>query len=215
MSGPILRSLTVADPPEHWRELGFQIDGEELVLDGVRLVLTGGGGGIIAWSIAGLSPDHRSRKLIDGLPTIADPSPPADAGADDSALPAHPNGAIALDHVVIITPQFDRTAAALDDAGMRLSRIRDAGFFRQGFRRIGPTILELVEARQMPAGPAGLWGIAVSVIDLEALAERLGPERLSEPKAAVQPGRRIATVRRGRGRGISTALAFMTPEPPR
>jgi hypothetical protein len=50
----------------------------------------------------------------------------------------------------------------------------------------------------------------VIVADIEALAERLGPDRCSAPKEAVQPGRRIATLRSTAG--LSPALAFMTPE---
>ena len=41
---------------------------------------------------------------------------------------------------------------------MPLRRIRDAGGFRQGFRRLGPAILELVEALGAPDAvdaPAG------------------------------------------------------------
>jgi hypothetical protein len=46
------------------------------------------------------------------------------------------------------------------------------------------------------------------VDDLEAAAERLG-DRLGRVKDAVQPGRRIATVRREAGLGVP--LALMTP----
>jgi hypothetical protein len=122
----------------------------------------------------------------------------------------HPNGAVALDHVVVVTPDFDRTAAALAAAGLPLRRIRDAGGFRQGFRRLGPAILELVESREAPPGPATFWGLVVVVPDLDALALRLG-EHLAGVRDAVQPGRRIATVRRSAGLG--PALAFMDPEP--
>ena len=94
---------------------------------------------------------------------------------------------------------------------MPLRRIRhvEAGDFRQGFRRLGPGILELVEARDAPPGPARFWGLVVIVSDLEALAVRLG-DRLSAIKPAVQPGRRIATLRREAG--LSAAVAFMDPE---
>ena len=111
----------------------------------------------------------------------------------------HPNGALALDHVVITTPDFDRTAAALEAHGMPLRRIREVGDvagtgFRQGFRRLGPGILELVEARQMPPGPARFWGLVVILKDLGWLASQLEAGWVGEPKDAVQPGRQIATV---------------------
>jgi hypothetical protein len=129
----------------------------------------------------------------------------------DAEVPPHPNGAVALDHVVVITPGFDRTASALEQAGMPLRRIRRApGGGRQGFRRLGPAILELVEAPDLDDGPARFWGLVVIVPDLDALALRLG-ERLGEVRPAVQPGRWIATVRPPAG--LEEAVAFMTPDP--
>jgi hypothetical protein len=83
--------------------------------------------------------------------------------------------------------------------------------FRQGFRRLGPAILELVEVRDAPPGPARFWGLVAIVGDLDALCAQLGPELVSAPRAAVQPGRRIATLRRAAG--LAEALAFMSPEP--
>jgi hypothetical protein len=128
----------------------------------------------------------------------------------------HPNAATGIDHFVVVTPDFDRTTAALEVAGMPLKRIRqvgepdDAAGFRQGFRRLGPAILELVEAKQMPAGPARFWGVTLIAGDLDALEERLGG-LLRPAKDAVQPGRRIATL--DRAAGLRTNVAFMSPEP--
>ncbi len=67
----------------------------------------------------------------------------------------HPNGATGIDHVVALTPDFDTTAAELERAGLPLRRIRDGGGFRQGFRRLGGPILELVEARGSLFRPGG------------------------------------------------------------
>ena len=202
MNRPELASLSLADPPEGWRSLGFAVPDASLRMGGVALELGAPGEGIVAWSVRGVA----SGTEIDGLPWRGPCGDPA--GADD----AHPNGAVGLDHVVVVTPDFDRTATALDRAGLPLRRVRDAGGFRQGFRRLGPAILELVEARQASDGPARFWGLVVIVEDLEALAERLG-DRLGEVKAAVQPGRRIATLRGAAG--LTTSVAFMDPEPGR
>jgi hypothetical protein len=59
-----------------------------------------------------------------------------------------------------------------------------------------------------PGGPARLWGISFLAEDLETPAAALG-ELLGEPRDAVQPGRRIATVKSAAGLG--PAIAFMTP----
>jgi hypothetical protein len=201
VSRPELVSLSLADPPERWRALGFVVlDGRMRVGD-VGVELGEPGDGIVGWALRGVEGGAE----LDGLPWSASAS--VSAAKSDAA---HPNGAVGIDHVVVLTPDFDRTAAALDAAGLGLRRVRDAGGFRQGFRRLGPAILELVEARHGdPAAPARFWGLVVIVDDLDALAERLG-DQLGPVKDAVQPGRRIATLRGSAE--IGTNVAFMDPE---
>jgi sensor domain CHASE-containing protein len=77
---------------------------------------------------------------------------------------------------------------------------------------MGATILEVVCSPEVPTGDARFWGLVVTVADLDALAERLGPA-LGNVRPAVQPGRRIATARRAAGLG--TRVAFMSPAAPR
>jgi hypothetical protein len=60
----------------------------------------------------------------------------------------------------------------------------------------------------LPDAPARLWGLAFLVESLEHTAALLG-DRLGAPRDAVQPGRRIATLRREAG--LSFGCAFMTP----
>ena len=72
------------------------------------------------------------------------------------------------------------------------------------FVRLDGAIVEVAEA----GGPPRLWGLVAVVEDLDACAASLGG-LLGPPKDAVQPGRRIATVRPEAGLG--TALAFMSP----
>jgi hypothetical protein len=203
---PVLAELALADPPARWEALGFRVEADSAIaLGGVRLALGAPGEGIVAWTLSGIP---AGISAIDGLVTrIGEPGPaPAPA---PPAPGAHPNGAVALDHVVVLTPDFERTVAALEQAELPLRRIRDAGGFRQGFRRLGPAILELVEAVGAPPGPACFWGLVAIVEDLDGLAERLGG-RVGAVRPAVQPGRRIATVRTNAGLG--PALAFMSPE---
>jgi hypothetical protein len=191
---PALTALQIADPPERWQALGFAVDEDTVHLGGVRLELGVNGYGIVGWS-------------LDAVETANDVAGLATTNAPPAAPQAHPNGAIALDHVVVLTPDFDRTAAALDQTGLTLTRIRDAGGFRQGFRRLGPAILELVEAPGTHV--TGFWGLVVTVADLDDLAKRLGG-RLHPIKPAVQPGRRIATL--DQAAGLTPQVAFMDPE---
>jgi hypothetical protein len=91
---------------------------------------------------------------------------------------------------------------------MPLRRESERDGRRQGFRRLGSAIMEIVEASDLP-GPPRFWGLVVVVADLDALHARLAPH-LREPRPAVQPGRRIATL--GSSAGLSTQLAFMDSE---
>jgi hypothetical protein len=194
-----LAALHVADPPDAWRALGFNVSDEGVaVLGGVELWLDAAGHGITGWTLRRISLHHD----VDGLATGVTTDPP---GAET----VHPNGAMGLDHVVVTTPDFDRTAAALEQAGIPLRRVRDAGSFRQGFRRLGPAILEVVEAPKMPVGPARFWGLVVVVADLVGLRTRLAPH-VGEIRDAVQEGRRIATL--SQDAGLSPRIAFMDPE---
>jgi hypothetical protein len=194
-----LAALQIADPAEAWSALGFTVSRDGVVvLGGVELWLGAAGRGITGWTLRRISLHHD----VDGLPTGVTTDPPP------SPQP-HPNGAMGLDHLVVTTPDFDRTAAALDDAGIPLRRVRDAGGFRQGFRRLGPAILEVVEATKMPAGPARFWGLVVIVADLVGVRARLAPH-VGEIRDAVQPGRQIATL--SEGAGLSLRIAFMDPE---
>lgn len=196
---PALAGLRLADPPERWLELGFDERDGALALGSVHVHLGEPGRGIVGWQLTGIDPTSE----IDGLPT--------DVVASDPLAPlTHQNGAVGIDHVVVTTTDFTRTAAALEEAGIPLRRtVTTPDGSRMAFRRLGPTILELVEVRDAPPGPARFWGLVVVVADLDALAARLG-DRLGSIRDAVQPGRRIATLRESAGLG--QAVAFMDPE---
>lgn len=192
---PELASLVLGDPPHVWQRLGFTVDGDELVLGGVQICLGADGDGIVGWSFRDL-PDDRD---MDGLGACPSDTPPP-------APVEHALGATAIDHVVALTPDLDRTVRKLRDAGLDFRRTREAGEgFRQAFFVLGPCLLEL-------GGPADgdvrFWGLTLVVDDLDAAAERLG-DRLGRIKDAVQPGRRIATLRPEAGVGVP--LALMTP----
>jgi hypothetical protein len=216
-----IEELTVADSPESWSALGFAVEGDVCVVGGVPIRLAGSevGRGMVGWT-----PDSAKKTELDGLPTtLADGAWRLSVDMrPKSATESHPNGISALDHVVAITPALERTVAALGAAGLDLRRIREeptpAGAPRQAFFRLGPTILEVVQEpgdvleRKGADRPAFFWGLAFVAPELEATVARLG-DRISEVREAVQPGRRIATLRRSAG--LALPVALMTPRPPR
>jgi hypothetical protein len=191
------RELVIADDPAAWAALGFAPgDDGTFVLGDLRLRLAGrsAGRGFVALAV-----DGPVAERPDGLPVVA----AAGAMPGATARPAQPNGALAVDHVVVFTDDLDRTVAALAGAG---GDVRRRGRPPElpapmAFVRFGPLVVEVAEG----GGPPRLWGLTIAVRDIDALA---GP-RLGSARPAVQPGRRIATVRPAAG--LSVALALITP----
>jgi hypothetical protein len=116
-------------------------------------------------------------------------------------------GATGFDHVVVMTSSIERTCGAIEAAtAAPLKRVRDVGPVRQGFHRLGPLIVEVVESSRVTADIATFWGLVLIVDDIHEAAGRLGPDVISHPKTAVQLGRLIATFRDGAGLGLPVAL---------
>ena len=204
MTAVTIDELLVADEPDRWAALGFTVERECCRVGAVCLRFTGTelATGIVGWSLRG-----STGTALDGLATTLSERPaPAPA-------PGHPNGVVAIDHVVAMSPDLDRSVQALEAAGLDLRRIRDeptaAGAPRQAFFRLGEEILEVVqepeEVIERPDGPARLWGLALRTVDLERTVELLG-ERVGTVRAAVQPGRHIATLLRSAGLSVPVAL---------
>mgnify|MGYP001817825394 CR=1 FL=1 len=220
---PRVEWLTVAGDPDVWRSLGFVVtDDGHLPLYGTSLRIVAPTdrparlagsvddvpAGITGWTLSGVplaGDPSGSTVSVDGLTThVVAPSTPAYAD--------HPIAAMGLDHVVVMTPDLERTSAAISEAtGCELKRVREVGSMRQGFHRIGSggLIVELVERPEIPEGDAAFWGLVVNVEDLDAACAHIGADRISAPKDAVQPGLRIATIRAEVGLGLP--VAFMTP----
>lgn len=195
-------AFRVGGEPERWRELGFEVRGEGTVaLSDVRIDLreAAEAGVIDSWALDGAAVPES----VDGLPTEA-----ATRGSSEPG--AHPNGAIGIDHVVVLTPSLERTTAAFAELGIECRRVRQAGAdVRQGFFIVGNLLVEVVEGAGLSSeAPARFWGITVEVADIDRAADLLGG-RLGRVKDAVQPGRRIATVRKGASGGLP--LALITP----
>lgn len=204
-----LDELTVADTPASWRECGFAVEGDVCTIGEVRIRLVPEERkGLVGWSLRGVETTE-----LDGLATTIGDRPRPDEP------PEHPNGITAVDHVVAISSDLDRTVAGLSGAGLDLRRVREeptpAGAPRQAFFRLGATILEVVqeppEATERHGGdrPAFFWGLAFVAPGLQRTVAYLGEDRVSDVRDAVQPGRQIATLRRSAG--LSVPVALMTP----
>ncbi|HEY4375914.1 MAG TPA: VOC family protein, partial [Acidimicrobiales bacterium] len=176
----------------------------------VHVVLGGEEPGLTSWSLTGIDLSGRDEADVDGVRTraLADDDP-----ALDRIRPViHPNGVTQFDHLVLMTPNLDRTIDALAAIGLELRRTRDAGSadhpLRQAFFRVGEVILEVVGPPEADGnGPASWFGLAFTANDLDELAAHLGPG-VGRIKDAVQPGHRITTLRH-RDVGFSLPTAFM------
>lgn len=205
---PTLVELTVADAPDAWRHAGFAVDDDgQCVIGHVRVWLRPEEGrkGVTGWALDGAAEVDAIDGLATGVPAQDPPSPWT-----------HPNGSTLIDHVVVASPDINRTRAALEEAGFEARRVRDTESYgaamQQIFFRAGEVIVELVGPPEPDPvrgdRPAGFFGLAISVHDLDGTKTLLG-DGIGEPKDAVQPGRRIATLRH-RDLGITTAIAFMS-----
>lgn len=146
---------------------------------------------------------------IDGLATTyVDDVPALNLASTDAASDSFQLTIVGVDHVVVNTPDPQRTSDALIGAtGAPLKRVRDAdNGVQQWFHRLGGVIVEIVSPPQTPHGPAAFWGMVFTVDDLEAVFNHLGSDVLSPPKPAVQPGRKVATFRSAAGLGMPCAL---------
>ena len=193
--------LVVATPVEAWQTIGLRVSNGVARIGGIALrfvpVDASGREGVVSWGLVGSPTDVVE---IDGLATHHLTQAPA--GAHD-----HDLDIVGFDHLVVMTSSLERTCGAIQAAtGEPLKRIREAGAIRQGFHRFGELIIEVVESPQVTAPAASFWGFAWNLADLYGTCERLGPDVVSRPKAAVQPGRFIASVRTSVGLGVPLAL---------
>ncbi|GAS86442.1 VOC family protein [Mycolicibacterium brisbanense] len=202
--------IQIADPADAWARAGFSVDSDSVCRIGgvrIRLGACDRGSGIVGWSLRGLPPAFPDD--LDGIPTK-----PSTAAAAEPAT--HPNGVTGIDHIVVLSPGLDRTVESLADIGVHPRRERDGELggqpIRQIFFRFGEVIIEVVGSRETVSdGPSTLWGITYVVADIDATAGFFGD--LTGPvKAAVQPGRRITTLRH-RDLGMSVRTAVISARP--
>jgi hypothetical protein len=185
--------IAVADAPEAWARAGFTVDSDDVCrVGGVDILLAGSGHGtgIVGWSLRGL-PDGSAHEL-DGIPTTR-------STAVVSMPARHPNGVTDIDHIVLLSPDLDRTVESLAAVGAAPRREREGQLggrpIRQIFFRFGEVIVEAVGSPgPASGGPSILWGITYVVADIDATAAYFA-DRTAPVKDAVQPGRRITTLR--------------------
>lgn len=212
---PRLAFLGVADDASTWATLGFTVEETSVRVGGTTIVCAGTsvGRGIVDWTLEG------SEASIDGLAATA-----RSVASKSNEPTDHVNGVVAIDHLVVSTPEVERTVAAFEQRGLECRRRREGAAYgqhrmRQAFFWLGDpdgpvadkVVLELV-GPEVPdparsADPATFFGLALTVQDLDATAAFYG-DLMKPPVDAVQPGRRIATL--SSRAGSSVAIAFMS-----
>jgi hypothetical protein len=111
-----------------------------------------------------------------------------------------------LDHLVLLVPDLEAAVTTMADIGeaprLRMSvKDRPTAFFR-----VGP-LLEVIES---PVRRPSLYGVALVTqdpLEVVALEWRSMGRDVTDPRPAIQPGRRIFTVR-----AIEAGLAVMSPD---
>lgn len=204
MSAARLAAIDIGGDRAPWEAIGLESDDEgRIPFANGALVFEPGPSGILGLAIDGV--EHLPAQ-IEGIPVRTGG---VVAGID------HPIGAFEIDHVVIMTDSLERTSSSVTAAlGLECLRIRETETVRQAFHRFADQggvrgcIIEIVENARVQ-NPA-LFGLVLNLVDLDAAAIRLGSETMGRPKPAVQPGRRIATMRSTAGLGIPVAL--MSPD---
>ncbi|MBU3674759.1 MAG: VOC family protein [Solirubrobacteraceae bacterium] len=198
---PVVTGLRLGGGPDAWARAGFSC----------------GAGGFRAGDVPVLVEPAREPSILLSTPgTSLDGAGSATPGAAVKDLPdSHSNGCCAVDHVVVLTPDFGRSKEAFACDGLQLRREREGngpqGPVLQAFYVAGPCVIELVSPTSGgsdPGGPARVWGVTFVTQDLGCLPA-LDPPVVATIGEAVQPGRRIAVARAELG--LPLPVAFMDP----
>jgi catechol 2,3-dioxygenase-like lactoylglutathione lyase family enzyme len=203
--GPALTALTLGDPVDLWRELGFTVEQQCVIVDGVALRLGSAEPGISGWSLDVVAPGRGSRHVPE--PTIA---------ATPTLETTHRNGITGVDHVVLMVGDLDAARSDLVGLGLEVRRERAVVLggrpVVQMFAWVGPAILEVVGPQEPTGDRSHLWGITFVAADLGTTAATLGPYAGSI-RDAKQAGRHIMSVDTRSGGG-SVRLTVMSPHRP-
>lgn len=193
MDRPVLRGVALGADGSAGERLGLTVADGRSLLGGVVLAWTAEGGGILGLDLEGVPAGGPLPRR-----TVVTP-----ADVPGTADTAHPVGAVAVDHVVVLTGDVERT---LDGLGVPARRVEQRAGRTYAYVVVATSLLEVVGPTEPDDRPAHLWGLALTVADLDAALELLG-EGAGPARPAVQPGRRIATVRHETlGLGVPTVL---------
>jgi hypothetical protein len=206
-----LAGLRIGDDPYAWAALGLDLDaGHDIHVGTVRLTIDSHAPqrGFVEWTVTD-APDPTVTD-VDGLPTRHGGAPSLPGLAASHLL-----GVTQIDHLVVRSPDLDRTVGAFQHRlGLTVRQVRDVSTpeapLAQAFFRMGEVIVEVVGPPGGTDGaahePARFAGLAFTVISLEAAVDFLGDELVSPPRPAVQPEREIAVVRAAAGLAVPVAL---------
>ncbi len=145
--------------------------------------------------------------LVDASPAWAwDPEPPDLGIAQAATCTGEPSPGWDLDHAVLLVPDMTEALSRVHPV-LGAPRLRTTVEGRAtSLFRVGP-LLEMIES---PVRAPALYGVAlVTTEPLEAVVLNWRSRGLdvSDPRPAIQPGRRIFTVR-----GTTAGLAVMSPD---
>jgi catechol 2,3-dioxygenase-like lactoylglutathione lyase family enzyme len=149
---------------------------------------------------------------LQGLPADEHFGLPIAIAAPTEPLPAAPGPVECLDHLVISSGDSAKVAAHFRDVlGLEIKRT----FARPGtgnhleFGKLVDVVLEFAGPPEPREGEvkAAFWGIVFTVNDIDAVVAtcRAAGYETTDPRPAVQPGAKIAAVKRGTG-GVPFAL---------
>ena len=204
-----LVEINLCDDPSHWERIGFEVvtdnSAKSIQIGKTKLCFKeiDGAEGIASVHVEGVTAN------IDSLNFK-----PRTLYSTNIEAPFHPNRIERIDHLVVTTPDSDKTTKALIEAGIALSGIRTFGSHpnqtRQSFFWLGDVILELVGPHKVTkTGSPLFWGLALVSSDINETVQQIG-DLCTPLKDAVQPGRKITTVKT-RDLSIGVPIAIMSP----
>ena len=201
---PLLTKLLLPGKAADWETIGFALSGASFQVGQVTCAVGASGPG---W---GFNRGVQGSGGLCGIVTEQFAELPSSGRSSKQ-----PNGTSKIDHVVVVSKAPSQTKTAFELFGLvgKGARLVGAGDSQRSycFFWSGELLIELVgpAIEQHGASPeARIWGVTFVVDGFEPL-RALGDAVVSGPRAAVQPGRQIATLARQQGIGI--ALAFISP----